>query len=114
MVMESKFGKMVLSTRASGRTIKLTEKAHSGMQMEIFTRVSFVTINQMATAYSIAQMAQSMKACGSMISSMGQDRHTGQMVPAILDTIWRADAMALALTSGRMETHIAANGPIML
>ena len=64
MVSASKSGKMVPSTRASGRTIRHTEKELSGMQMAIFMKESSETINQMATECSTAQMARSMKGSG--------------------------------------------------
>ena len=42
--MESKFGQMVQNMKESGRTIKLMEKEHFGMQMVIFMKVNGLTI----------------------------------------------------------------------
>ena len=60
----SKSGKMVLNTKASGRTTKRMGKEPSGMQMATSTRESFATTNRMAMASFTAQMELFMKAYG--------------------------------------------------
>ena len=51
MVQALRCGQMVLSTRASGATIKQTAMANSGMLTEMFTKVTGWTIKQMGTGF---------------------------------------------------------------
>ena len=78
----SKYGKMGQSIRANGKTTKRTEKAHSGMPTVTTTKANFAMINQMDTVCSTVQMALCTRASGTMTSSTGPDKRTGQMAQA--------------------------------
>ena len=110
----SKFGKMGRSIKASGRTTRRTEKAHSGMPMVTTTRANFAMINQMDTVCSTVQMAQCTRESGTMTSSTVQGKRIGLMAQATSDITWRAAATASALTNGQTAILIAVNGRTML
>ena len=89
----SKSGKMAPNIKASGRIIKLTERALSGTQMVTIMKESSKMINQMATVSFTVLIAPFMKEHGSMISSMDLDKHTGLTAQATSEIIRRVVAM---------------------
>ena len=110
-VSEFKSGKMAPNIKASGRIIKLMEKAPFGTQMVTIMKESSKMINQMATVSFTVLIAPFMKEHGSMISSMDLDKHTGLTAQATSEIIRRVVAMVLAPTNGQMAIHTAVNGP---
>ena len=112
-VSEYKSGRMAPNIKASGRIIKLTERAPSGTPMVTIMKASSKMINQMATVSFTALIALSMKVHGLMISSMDLDKHTGLTAQATSEIIRRVVAMVLVRTNGQMATHTAVNGLTM-
>ena len=73
------------STEECGKTTGRMAKVHSGMLMAINMRESSRMISPMGTASILAQMGLSTRVYGSMTSSTGRARQSGQMGPAMLE-----------------------------
>ena len=79
MVLESRYGLMVPSTREGGRIIRLTEEAFSGMLMEMYLMVNGKKTRHMALALTLMSMGQSMKVSGDLICNTDRDKKSGKM-----------------------------------
>ena len=76
---------MGLSIEECGKTTGRMAKVHSGMLMAINMRGSSRMTSPTDTASILVQMGLSTRVFGSMTSSTGRARQSGQMVPAMLE-----------------------------
>jgi hypothetical protein len=76
-VLVSRFGLMALSTKASGKTTKPTDKESFIMLMEMYTRVNGSMIKPVARALIHMRMEPNMSGSGKMISRMDSVLNNG-------------------------------------
>ena len=83
MDQELRYGLMVQSTKDSGALIKLTVEVNSGMQTEMFMKVSGKMIRQMAMELMCIKTVPSMKVIGRMTYKMVRALSHGVTVVSI-------------------------------
>jgi hypothetical protein len=79
MDQELRYGLMVQSTKDSGALIKLTVEVNSGMQTEMFMKVSGKMIRQMDMEFMSMSTALNMKDTGVTTCKMEQELNHGVM-----------------------------------
>jgi len=79
--MESKSGRMEQSIQETGETIWQREKAHSIMQMAMFTQVNSTRIEPMVLEHMFMLMVKNMKDSGSKICRMVLEKKSSKMAP---------------------------------
>ena len=112
MGLECRSGRMGPSTEACGKTTGRMVKVHSGMLMATSMRGSSRMTNLMATAFTLAQTELSTREYGSMTSSMGRDKPSGQMDQVMWATMSKVSGKVLVPTHGQTRTNIAGSGLI--
>ena len=98
------------SIEECGKTIGRMAKVHSGMPMAINMKGSLRMTSPMGTASILAQMGLSTRVFGSMTSSTGRAKQSGQMAQAMLEIMSKVSDKVLEHIPGRMRINTAENG----
>lgn len=96
--------------KENGKTVKLTAKAISGMQMEIPMRANGLQTKLTVKVYICMLTELDTSASGRTTYNMEKDRRLGLMVPVFKAIMWMEKSMARGFTNGRTVLASAEDG----
>ena len=110
MVMEYKYGQMVLSMKDNGKTIKLTAKVYFGMFMETNMKANGKETRLMAKENTLIATVLLMKVCGKMICNTEKVKNIGMIIRNIRAFIREERNMVSGAIHGMMDQSILETG----